>query len=39
MQTFLDSRHIAIEKSNEASFHQAVADSHNLTDKSSVLSD
>jgi len=32
MQTFLDSKHIAIEKSNQSAYDNKISDSHNLTD-------
>lgn len=32
MQTFLDSKHIAIEKSNQSMYHNNSSDSHNLSD-------
>ncbi|MDX1916567.1 MAG: integrase core domain-containing protein, partial [Rickettsiaceae bacterium] len=32
MQTFLDSKHIAIEKSNESMYYKNTSDSHNLSD-------
>jgi len=32
MQTFLDSKHIAIEKSNQSMYHNNISDSQNLTD-------
>lgn len=32
MQTFLDSKHIALEKSNQSMYHNHISDSHNLDD-------
>jgi hypothetical protein len=32
MQTFLDSMHIALEKSNESVYTNSMSDSHNITD-------
>jgi hypothetical protein len=32
MQTFLDSKHIALEKSNQSMYHNGISDSHNLSD-------
>ncbi|MDX1917040.1 MAG: IS481 family transposase, partial [Rickettsiaceae bacterium] len=32
MQTFLDSKHIAIEKSNESMYYNNTSDSRNLSD-------